>query len=260
MNAIAWATRGAWDSALATREQLVRSPTDTVGLLDVYRTAVLATTVGALPADEAARRRSAAARLLLLNGPAYRAELAWLDGVLAAATLDTAGLVAARARLRATGAKWTASLDRSLGAFESALRGNRRSAATAMAALEWELADGSPWFAWDPKTPHKLLRGIDRMAAAEWLLAEGDSTQAARLLAWHETFPPLDDKAPLAPLAYLLRASIEDGHGDVAAARRDYEQFLVRYDMPPPAHRHLVTQARAAVARLGATPVPPPEP
>jgi hypothetical protein len=97
------------------------------------------------------------------------------------------------------------------------------------------------------------------MAAAEWLLAEGDSAQAARLLSWHETFPPLDDKAPLAPLAYLLRASIEDGHGDVAAARRDYEQFLVRYDMPPPAHRHLVTEARAAVARLGATPVPPPE-
>jgi TolB-like protein len=255
MNAIAWATRGAWDSALGMREQLVRSPTDTVGLLDVYRTAVLGTRVGALPADEAARRRPAAARLLLLNGPAYRAELAWLDGVLAATTLDTAGLVAARARLRVTGAKWTASLDRSLGAFESALRGNRRSAATAMAALEWELADGSPWFAGDPKTPHKLLRGMDRMAAAEWLLAEGDSAQATRLLSWHETFPPLDDKAPLAPLAYLLRASIEDGHGDVVAARRDYEQFLVRYDMPPPAHRHLVTEARAAIARLG-TPTP----
>ena len=74
----------------------MRSLTDTVGLLDVYRTAVLATTVGALPADIAARRRPAAARLLLLNGPAYRAELAWLDGVLAAVTLDTAGLVAAR--------------------------------------------------------------------------------------------------------------------------------------------------------------------
>ena len=259
LNAIAWASRGAWDSALATREQLVRSLTDTVGLLDVYRTAVLATTVGALPADIAARRRPAAARLLLLNGPAYRAELAWLDGVLAAVTLDTAGLVATRVRLRATGAKWSASLDRSLGAFESALRGHRRSAATAMAALEWELADGSPWFARDPETPHKLLRGIDRMAAAKWLLAEGDSAQAVRLLSWCETFPPLDDKVPLAPPAYLLRASIEDGHGDVAAARRDYEKFLMLYDMPPPAHRHLVTEARAAVARLGAIPVPAPE-
>jgi TolB-like protein len=257
MNAIAWATRGAWDSALATRERLVRSPTDTIALLDVYRTAVLATTVGALPAAEAIRRRSAAAALL--HGPGLRAELAWLDGVLAAASADTAGLVAARTRLRGTGAKWAASLDRSLGAFESALRGDRRKAATAMAALEWELADGSPWFAFDPKTPHILLRGIDRMAAAEWLLAEGDSAQAARLLSWHETFPPLDDKAPLAPLAFLLRANIEDGHGDVDAARRDYQQFLVRYDMPTPAHRHLVMEAKAALARLGSTPAPPAE-
>ena len=58
MNAIAWATRGAWDSALATRERLVQSPTDTIGLLDIYRTAVLAATVGALPAADALRRRS----------------------------------------------------------------------------------------------------------------------------------------------------------------------------------------------------------
>jgi hypothetical protein len=259
MNAIAWASRGAWDSALASRERLLRYPTDTIRLLDVYRTAVLATTVGALPAAVAARRRAAAAPLVLLHRPAFRAELAWLDGVLAAASADTASLVAARTRLRGTGAKWAVSLDRSLGAFESALRGDRRAAATAMAALEWELADGSPWFAYSPQTPHLLLRGIDRMAAAEWLLAEGDSAQAARLLSWHETFPPLDDKVPLAPLAFLLRANIEDGHGDVDAARRDYQQFLVRYDMPPPAHRHLVMEAKAALARLGSTPAPPAE-
>jgi hypothetical protein len=115
-------------------------------------------------------------------------------------------------------------------------------------------------FAWDPNTPHLLLRGINRMAAAEWLVAEGDSAGAIRLLGWHRTFPPVDDKVPLAPLAYLLQASIEDGQGDSAAAREHYQQFLVRYDQPTPAHRHLVTQARAALARLGAAPiVPPPE-
>ena len=110
----------------------------------------------------------------------YRADLAWLDGVLAAVQGDTAGLVSARVEVRKTGAAWALYLDRSLGAFESALRGDRRGAAKAMAALEWELADGSPWFAHNPKTPHRLLRGVDRMAAAEWLLAEGDSTQAIR--------------------------------------------------------------------------------
>jgi hypothetical protein len=220
---------------------------------------VLATTVGALPAAGAARRRIAAAPLVLLQRPAFRAELAWLDGVLAATSADTAGLVAARARLRGTGAEWAVNLDRSLGAFELALRGDRRAAATAMAALEWELADGSPWFAWSPETPHLLLRGIDRMAAAEWLLAEGDSAQATRLLSWHETFPPLDDKPPLAPLALLLRANIADGQGNVDAARRDYQKFLGLYDMPPPAHRHLVVEARAALARLGTSPAPPAE-
>ncbi len=257
MNAIAWATRGAWDSALATRERLVQSPTDTIGLLDIYRTAVLAATVGALPAADALRRRSAAAPLL--HGPGLLAELAWLDGVLASASADTAGLVAARTRLRGTGAEWAASLDRSLGAFESALRGDRGAAAASMAALEWELADESLWFAFSPQTPHKLLRGIDRMAAAEWLLAEGDSAQAARLLGWHQGWPPPDDKLPLAPLAFLLRANIEDGQGDTDAARRDYQQFLVRYDMPPPSHRHLVVEAKAALARLGSAPVPPTE-
>jgi hypothetical protein len=256
--ALAWAMRGAWDSALVARDQLVRTPTDTLGLLDAYRTAVLATFVGALPAREAVRRRPAVARLVQLQAPGYRAELAWLDGVLAAASQDTNGLAAARVRLRGTGAKWATILDRSLGAFELALRGDPRGAATAMAALEWELAEGSPWFAFSPRTPHVLLRGVDRMAAAEWLMAKGDSTQAVRLLQWHRTMPPLDDKFPLAPLAYLLQARIEDGQGDTAAARHDYQQFLVRYDLPAPPHRHLVSEARAAVARLSGAQSPPP--
>jgi len=259
LSAIAWAARGAWDSALVAREQMVRSPTDTIGRLNVYRTAVLAATIGAMPAREAWRRRADAARLVQGQGPGYRADLAWLDGVLAATTKDTAGLVAARNAIQTSGAKWAAVLDRSLGAFESALRGDRAGAGRAMATLEWELADGSPWFAFSPRTPHVLLRGVDRMAAAGWLLAEGDTTQAIRLLAWHGGFPPLDDKIPLSPLVYLLLAGIEDARSDTTAARRDYQQFLVRYDLPNPAQRHLVIEARAALARLGAAPIPPPE-
>ena len=259
LSAVAWAARGAWDSSLALRERLVRSPADTIGLLDVYRTAVLAVTVGALPAEEALRRRAAAGPLAAAHRPGVRAELAWLDGVLAAVTGDTAGVVAARGRLGGTGARWASILDRSLGAFEAALRGDRRAAATAMAALEWEVADGSPWFGFSPHTPHVLLQGIDRMAAAEWLLAEGDTLQALRLLGWHRSFPPLDDKVPLAPLAYLLQAGIEHAQGDTTAARRNYGQFLARYDLPGPAHRHLVLEARAALLRLGAARAPPPE-
>jgi hypothetical protein len=259
LSAVAWAARGAWDSSLALRERLVRSPADTIGVLNVYRTAVLAAFVGALPVGEAHRRRAAAAPLVAAHRPGFRAELAWLDGVLAAIGRDTAGVTVARARLKRTGAKWSSVLDRSLDAFEAALRGDRRAAATAMAALEWEVADGSPWFAFDPDTPHVLLQGVDRMAAAQWLLAEGDSAQAVRLLGWHRGFPPLDDKIPLAPLAYLLQAGIEQGLSDTAAAGRSYEQFLARFDMPGPAQRHLVVEARAALARLGAEGGPPPE-
>jgi hypothetical protein len=83
--ALAWAMRGSWDSALVARDHLVQSATDTLGLLNVYRTAVLATFVGALPAQEAARRRPAVARLVPFQPAGYQAELAWLDGVLAAA-------------------------------------------------------------------------------------------------------------------------------------------------------------------------------
>ena len=255
LTSLAWAMRGAWDSALVVRDQLVQAPTDTLAILDAYRTAVLAAWVGAMPPAEALRRRPAVAPLVLALGPGFVADMAWLDGILAVAGNNLQGLVAARTALKASGGKWTAYLDRSLGAFESALRGDRRSAATAMATLEWELAERNPYFAGDAATPHALLRGVDRLAAAEWLQDQGDGAQALRLLQWHQTFPFFDDKLPLKPLAFLLSARIEDARGDTAAARGNYEEFLHRFDMPMPAQRHLVVEARAALARLsGAAP------
>jgi TolB-like protein len=249
--ALAWAMRGAWDSALVARDHLVRGPADRLAILRGYQTAVLAAWVGALAPGEAAKRRPVVAPLVMGLGPGYRAELAWLDGVLAVAGNDRKGLTAARGALKASGGEWVSYLDRSLGAFESDLRGDRRSAAKAMAALEWELADGSPFFADDSATPHAFLRGVDRLAAAEWLQDQGDGAQALRLLASDgSTF---DDRLPLAPLAFLLSARIEASQGDTTAARRDYERFLLRYDMPLPPHRHLVVEAREALARLADT-------
>ena len=54
----------------------------------------------------------------------------------------------------------------------------------------------------------------------------------------------------LAGLAYLERARLLEALGQRELALAAYEQFLRRYDMPLPAHRHLVEGARAAVARL----------
>ena len=255
LTSLFWAMRGAWDSALVGRDQLVQSPTDTLSMLYAYQTAVLAAWVGAMPTTEALRRRPAVAPLALARGPGWVAEMAWLDGILAVANGDINALVAARATLKASGGKWTAHLDRSLGAFEMALRGDRRSAASAMTALELELGDRYLFFTWNRATPHHLLRGVDRLAAAEWLLDQGDGVQALPLLTWHQTFPGFDDKVPLAPLAFLLTAKIEDAQGDTAAARYNYEEFLRRFDLPMPPQRHLVVEARAALARLsGAAP------
>jgi hypothetical protein len=69
--------------------------------------------------------------------------------------------------------------------------------------------------------------------------------------------PPFDDKMPLRPLAELLQGRIEDGQGDTAAARHHYEDFLLRYDRPVQAHRHLVDEALAALARLSGRPALP---
>jgi hypothetical protein len=127
----------------------------------------------------------------------------------------------------------------SLVAFELALRGNRRAAASQLATLDI-----------DPGG-HPIRGEIHRMAAASWLLEAGDTSNALKLLTWHEAIgPPFIGKIPAGTLAYLELARVEQARGQFAQARRDYQQFLVRYDMPPAGHRHLVVEASAALGRL----------
>jgi uncharacterized protein HemY len=91
------------------------------------------------------------------------------------------------------------------------------------------------------------------LVAARWLLEDGDTAQAGRLLTWHEAESSLLESSftyAVSPLAYLLLARIEDAQGDTRSASEHYQQFLRRYDMPMPAQRHLVDEARAALSRL----------
>ena len=255
--ALAWAMRGAWDSALAARDRFTPSLSDSLWILGTYRLAVLGAWAGGLSARVAARYRLAAVRLAAPRSPGYRADLAWLDGILAVVAHDASKLASARRRVTATRARWASNLDRSLAAFQVALSGDWPSAGRAMATLERELADSEPWSIMRRATPHTLLRGIDRMSAAEWLLAAGDSAEAAGLLTWHEAASaPFEEKMPLAPLAYRLLARIAEARGDTIAARRAWEQFLVRFDAPVPALHHLVAEAQDALARLSRTPIP----
>jgi Protein kinase domain len=246
----AWAARGAWDSALVYAERYARRPAS-ADPLDGYRLAVLGAWLGALPPDSAVRQRLApalAAERRVLN-PMWRGELAWLDGLLAAALRDRNALAAARARLHGTDTVTVSLLDRSLEGFDMELAGERGRAAGAVSALSW----ASPERLAPGYEAHPYLMAINRLAAARWLLAEGDTAEAVRHLLWFDAAWAYDGYRParrvLAGLADRERARIAAAQGHVELARQRYAEFLRRYDKPGPAHRHLVDEARAAIQR-----------
>ena len=139
-------------------------------------------------------------------------------------------------------------MDSSLGAFASDLAGDRTRGAAVLLALEREPVRLSG--------THAFLTGVNRLTAARWLAATGDTATATRLLTWHEA---VGDKRPqtvhanviLAPFAYLARARLLAGQGQRAAARENYIRFLANYDAPVQAHQGLADEANAAVTRLG---------
>jgi hypothetical protein len=224
--------------------QYTPGASDSTAALRNYRLVAAGVLVGALDPSEAVRRGEAARSAAALD-PSGRPDVAWLDGVLAARRGDRPALSAARAALRQAGPD-AALLDRSLAAFELALGGETRRAGQALAALEWELAErpilGSP--------RETCLMAFDRLAASRWLLAAGDTAQAARLLTWPEAVDISFIAPVLAPLVYLERAQIEEARGQVELARSHYQQFLRRYDLPTARHQHLVREAALALDRL----------
>ena len=249
-----WAARGAWDSALATLDRQSASHPEQGTGLEQYRFAVLGAWLGALPPGSARTRRAAAAKEVAAVrtelGPALKAEVAWLDGIDAVTRKDRAGLAAAHAAVRAAGDTLVRPASRAdLRSFQLALQGDRRAAADRLATLEWSAGDNNPWGDW--MVAHPLRRGITRMAAAGWLLETGDTAQAVRLLVYHEAVgPPFGEKLLMRPLLSLQLARIADARGRVDEAWRLYQDFVIWYDLPPPAHRQLVEEARAALARL----------
>ncbi len=266
--AFAWVSGGAWDSvALALDDYAKLAPGDWWTALDAYALAVAGVWLGGLDASETAQRRGPAARMVEQTPedegqPDFQAMLVWLDGMLAWARGDAQGLQSARRELERVDRVYTswknAPWERSLAAFQLALTGATREAGVALAALEWQraehLSDGI--FA-------QYLTGLDRLAASRWLLEAGDTAQAARLLTWHEAWGGTSGSVGggvFASLAYLERARIEDSRGNAPLAQEYYQEFLLRYDMPTPKQRHLVDEAREAVARLSGERLPATEP
>jgi hypothetical protein len=180
--------------------------------------------------------------------------LALVDGILAVARRDRGALAEARRAVQASGDSMMRALDPALAAFDRFLGGDTREAGKALAALEWRQADENY-----PNNFSRILMPVSRLAASQWLLASGDTVNSARLLTWVEAdyWQGAAGKVMLKGLVELQRARIEDARGHPALAQAHYRQFLTRYDMPMPAHRHLVEEATAALARLSGRGDPP---
>ncbi len=259
--AYAWVARGAWDSVLVAWDRYASASPDQASGVDIYALAVVGGWLGGLDTARATERRAAAVRYLSRLSPEdslrareARGTLAWADGMVAVIRRDARALEAARVAARQSGAEGAVFLDRSLAAFEHALKGEVRLAADSLAALDLAATESELFQPRDPS-----LRSIDHLAASRWLLELGDTTRAVRLLAWHEANPG-DDAATyarFAPLAYFELARIEQAQGRADLAIEHYQQFLRRYDMPTPAHRHLVDEAKVALRHLTGQNDPP---
>jgi len=230
-NAFAYAARGGWDSAVVAMDQWRRLTNDSTATLAAYGLAVAGARFGAVEPRRAAAWRPGR----LLTWPEGRAELAWLDGILAHASGDAAGLARARRQVRESGSAEADLLERSLAAFAVELTGDRRAAARALAAVEWESAEHTRHHGYGRH--HPFFNSVNRLSASRWLLAAGDTAQAARLLEWHEAvfwevhrFLALANAVFAAP-ALFERARIEEASGDTPAATADYREFLQRYDL-----------------------------
>jgi TolB-like protein len=246
--ALGWATRGSWDSALVAADRYRAEEPGFRSAVAGYRLAAVGAWLGAVTPSAAIERREIAAAATDTNVHS-RAELAWVDGLLALARRDRRALAEARAHLRGTDANDAPALDASLRGFDLLLAGDRRGAADSLTALEWATAD-KPY----ARSAHPWVLPVDRLIAVDGLLARGDTATAERLLNFSDAGIASPEAIAaietLHPWTEYRRAGIAAARGRRDEARRRYSTFLLWYDTPPPVHRLWADSARAALARL----------
>jgi hypothetical protein len=249
----AWAARGAWDEAIAAADRWAAASGDPDGVLGAYRLAAAGVLLGGVPAREAAIRRPAIERDFARWSSEKRAELDWLDGLLAYLSNDATRLQAASEAVAATEVLSRARLERSLAALAMDVDGDRRRAAREIADLEMETADTAPVHAIGEQYP--LFAIANRLLSARWLRSLGHDAEAARLLTWYESMPNTGPVTAawnmgIGKITLVDRGEIAESGGDGQRARRYYERFLRQYDRVVPAMRPLVDRANAGLARL----------
>lgn len=181
------------------------------------------------------------------------AERTWLDGMLALAAGDREALEAARSALATHDGPHAEWLEASLGGFGLALDGDTVAAGRRLAAVEEEAAEASAFDGY--AAPHPWLTGVNRLAAARWLAAAGDTSRALDLLGWEEGFllerhflmQPAG--SVLGPRASLVRARLYAARGDTARAAFYYES--VRRQLDGPATEELAAAAEEASRYVG---------
>jgi hypothetical protein len=181
--ALAWAGRGDWDSAFVALQRYTRSATHPRGPVWSFGLAAVGAWVGALDPALPLELRPAALRSPFSRSDDGRAELAWLDGLLACAQGNVAGLDSARATLLASGVPATPVLARSL----HGLADTESTPATLLDA-QTAVADGA--WAFRHGADHPFVIAVDRISTARGLLASGDTATATRLLRLNETELP----------------------------------------------------------------------
>jgi TolB-like protein len=249
--ALSAATRGAWGEALPALRQWLRVTDMPEAPTVAYGLAVTGAHLGAVDPAQAQAFRPAL-------DPASAddptgAELAWLDGLLAHARRDAAGLADARSRLAALTHESADLLARSLGAFALDHEGDAAGAARRLAALERQSAEAQ-WYHRHGRE-HPFVTSVQRWFAARGLVAAGDTAQAARLLTWtdavlwnaHGFMDPV--LAVFEPLALFERARIAAAQNRGPEAAALYRGFLERYDRPEGRWTAMVEEAVGAVSR-----------
>jgi len=233
--ALAWAGRGAWDSAFVAARDYARTTTNSRGALWAFGLATTGAWLGSLPADSATTLRPVAERSESARTAAGVAELDWLDGLLACVRGDRTALAASRAAIASNAAQDASTLDRSLAAFAAAMAGGPYDAGRSLARLEWANADAG--WAFKNGDTHPFVIAINRLAAGRWLLAGGDTAEATKLLLVQESDLP----AELHPLpavdlivgtmALPILSRIESARGRPDQARRYDDVFRGRADL-----------------------------
>ena len=251
--ALAWAARGAWDDAMTAADRWASASGDGDGALGAYRLGVAGVLTGGLKPASAGGRRPTSTRALSRWSDFQKAELLWLDGVLAYLDHNPQRMGAVRRALAADTAPHRPLLDRSLAALAAEAGGDRKGATRTMLELEAEIADRAP--IGDLLARYPLLVTANRLLAARWLRSLGEDTEAVRLLAWYESMFPTAVLAAwnsgIGSVDLLDRAEIAELAGDSERARRYFTRFLQRYDRATQALRTRVARASAGLDRLG---------